>query len=206
MFGVNVSRLGAYLRSISKLVIQVKVLRVFLEVCLNHYYNPRNDDFFREKYMVLETHITEIWDLPGNEKNIICFMHYLLFIFTFSKLPFRSPCQQAKKKKHFFLFSLGVLHGFSQKSNDDEYSWKSNRGDNGSKKKIPVWSPKKIHPPFDFRENSSSFDFRENPCKTPKENKIKCFFFSPCVFWIYSRRCRFHSISGNLVWFPRKSM
>ena len=34
----------------------------------------------------------------------------------------------AKKKKHFFLFSLGVLHGFSLKSNKDGFSWKSNGG------------------------------------------------------------------------------
>ena len=53
----------------------------------------------------------------------------------------------------------------------------------------PHLLPKKIHPPFDFRENSSSFDFRENPCKTPKENKKKnaFIFFTPCVFWICSR-------------------
>ena len=31
----------------------------------------------------------------------------------------------------------------------------------------PRLIPKKIHPPFDFRENSSSFDFRENPSKNP---------------------------------------
>ena len=47
-----------------------------------------------EKYMVLETHITEIWVLSGYEKNIICFMHYLLFIFTFSKLPFISKISE----------------------------------------------------------------------------------------------------------------
>ena len=54
----------------------------------------------------------------------------------------------------------------------------------------PSLLPKKIHPPFDFRENSSSFDFREKSIKTPKENqkKKKCFYFvAPCVFWIYSR-------------------
>ena len=47
-----------------------------------------------EKYMILETHITQIWDLPSNEKNIMCFMHYILCIFVFSKLPFMSPNQQ----------------------------------------------------------------------------------------------------------------
>ena len=51
----------------------------------------------------------------------------------------------------------------------------------------PCLIPKKIHPPFDFRENSSSFDFRENPFKTPKENQKNCFSFAPCVFWICSR-------------------
>ena len=52
----------------------------------------------------------------------------------------------------------------------------------------PRLIPKKIHPPFDFRENSSSFDFRENPCKTPKENKKKnCFFFSsPCFLDLFA--------------------
>ena len=34
--------------------------------------------------------------------------------------------QGAKKKKQFFLFCLGVLHGFSRKSNEDEFSRKSN--------------------------------------------------------------------------------
>ena len=32
------------------------------------------------------------------------------------------------KKKQFFWFSLGVLHGFSRKSNNDEFSRKSNGG------------------------------------------------------------------------------
>ena len=41
---------------------------------------------------------------------------------------------------------------------------------------------KKIHPPFDFRENSSSFDFRENPCKTPHENQKNCFFLCSLCF------------------------
>ena len=52
----------------------------------------------------------------------------------------------------------------------------------------PRLIPKRIHPPFDIRENSSSFNFRENPCKTPKENKKKLLFFlPPCVFWNCSR-------------------
>ena len=46
----------------------------------------------------------------------------------------------------------------------------------------PRLIPKKIHPPFDFRENSSSFDFQENPCKTPKENQKNCCFFLLPVF------------------------
>ena len=36
--------------------------------------------------------------------------------------------REQKKKKHFFWFSLGVLHGFSRKSNKDEFSRKSNGG------------------------------------------------------------------------------
>ena len=33
-----------------------------------------------------------------------------------------------RKKKAIFLVSLGVLHGFSHKSNEDEFSQKSNGG------------------------------------------------------------------------------
>ena len=53
----------------------------------------------------------------------------------------------------------------------------------------PHLLPKKIHPPFDFWENSSSFDFREKSIKTPKENQKKnvFIFIAPCVFWICSR-------------------
>ena len=36
--------------------------------------------------------------------------------------------QGEKKKKQFFWFSLRVLHGFSRKSNEDEFSRKSNGG------------------------------------------------------------------------------
>ena len=36
--------------------------------------------------------------------------------------------REGKKKNNFFLFSLGVLQGFSRKSNEDEFSWKSNGG------------------------------------------------------------------------------
>ena len=54
----------------------------------------------------------------------------------------------------------------------------------------PRLLPKKIHPPFDFRENSSSFDFREksmqNSQEKPKKKK-RFYFVAPCVFWIYSR-------------------
>ena len=35
---------------------------------------------------------------------------------------------QGAKEKHFFWFSLGVLHGFSRKSNEDEFSRKLNGG------------------------------------------------------------------------------
>ena len=42
----------------------------------------------------------------------------------------RDPQEQIQKpqgaKKQFFWFSLGVLHGFSRKSNEDEFSRKSN--------------------------------------------------------------------------------
>ena len=42
--------------------------------------------------------------------------------------PRTDPENTGSKKKQFFLFSLGVLHGFSWKSNEDEFSWKSNGG------------------------------------------------------------------------------
>ena len=51
----------------------------------------------------------------------------------------------------------------------------------------PRLIPKKIHPPFDFRENSSSFDFRENPCKTPKENQKNCFFFFCSLCFLFAK-------------------
>ena len=35
---------------------------------------------------------------------------------------------QGAKEKQFFWFSLGVLHGFSRESNEDEFSRKSNGG------------------------------------------------------------------------------
>ena len=35
---------------------------------------------------------------------------------------------QGAKEKQFFWFPLGVLHGFSRKSNEDEFSRKSNGG------------------------------------------------------------------------------
>ena len=38
----------------------------------------------------------------------------------------KEKTQRAKKRKQFFWFSLMVLHGFSQKSNEDEFSQKSN--------------------------------------------------------------------------------
>ena len=67
---------------------------------------------------------------------------------------------------YFLLVLLGNLHGRSIQ--------------------LPSFC-KKLHPPFDFRENSSSFDFWENPFKTPKENQKNCFSFAPCVFWICFR-------------------
>ena len=33
-----------------------------------------------------------------------------------------------RNKKQFIWFSLGVLHGLSRKSNENEFSWKSNGG------------------------------------------------------------------------------
>ena len=38
----------------------------------------------------------------------------------------RSRKHREQKKSNFFGFSLGVLHGFSRKSNEDEFSRKSN--------------------------------------------------------------------------------
>ena len=49
---------------------------------------------------------------------------------TTAKRPLKQiqKTQGAKDKQFFFLFSLGVLHGFSRKSNEDEFSRKSNGG------------------------------------------------------------------------------
>ena len=52
-------------------------------------------------------------------------------------------------------------------------------------KKNPRLIPKKIHLPFDFRENSSLFDFGESSCKTPQKKLL--FLFAPYAFWICSR-------------------
>ena len=52
-------------------------------------------------------------------------------------------------------------------------------------KKNPRLVPKKIYPPFDFWENSSSFDFRENPCKPQGKQKKLLFFFSLCFLDIF---------------------
>ena len=49
---------------------------------------------------------------------------------------------QGAKEKQFFGFSLGVLHGFSRKSNENEFSRKSNGGwifGGCKKKKIITW-------------------------------------------------------------------
>ena len=45
---------------------------------------------------------------------------------------------QEEKKKQFFWFSLRVLHGFSRKSNEDEFSQKSNE-DEFSRKSNGGW-------------------------------------------------------------------
>ena len=46
---------------------------------------------------------------------------------TIAKRPLkRIQKTQGAKEKQFFWFSLGVLHGFSHKSNEDEFSWKLN--------------------------------------------------------------------------------
>ena len=108
-------------------------------------------------------------------------MHYLLFKFLFPKLPFRSSYQQPspvsmssekhreQKKEQFFWFSLGVLHGFSQKSNKDEFSWKSNRGwrpleqiqkTQGVKKRIFFGFPWGFC--MDFLGNQTRMNFPEN--------------------------------------------
>ena len=42
--------------------------------------------------------------------------------------PRTNPENIGRKKKQMFLFSLGVLHGFCRKSNEDEFSQKSNGG------------------------------------------------------------------------------
>ena len=51
----------------------------------------------------------------------------------------------------------------------------------------PRLIPKKIHPPFDFRENSFSFDFRENPSIQNPQRKPKnlLFFCSLCFLDLF---------------------
>ena len=104
----------------------------------------------------------------------------------FSKLPFRSPCQQpstitcvhviqktqgTKKKKTIFLVFLGVLHGFSRKSNDDELSWKSKGGwkpleqiqkNTGSKKKQFFWFSLGVLHGFCWKSNEDEFSQKSN--------------------------------------------
>ena len=71
----------------------------------------------------------------------------------------------------------------------------------------PRLLPKKIHPPFDFRENSSSFDFREKSIKTPNENQKKKMLlflllsvFSGYVLGFYLLLCHWISILQTLNW------
>ena len=68
-----------------------KLMLWYVEIMMyDHYHYIWESCVYRllyGKYVVLETHITEIWYLSGNEKNIMCFMHYTLFIFVFPKLP-----------------------------------------------------------------------------------------------------------------------
>ena len=47
------------------------------------------------RYMVLETHVNEIWDIPVNEKNITFLMYYILFRYAFPKLPFNVSLSEA---------------------------------------------------------------------------------------------------------------
>ena len=44
------------------------------------------------------------------------------------------PENARSKKKQFFWFSFKVLHGFSRKSNEDEFPRESNEGGNGYNK------------------------------------------------------------------------
>ena len=94
----------------------------------------------------------------SNKKNIIGFMYYLLFKFLFPKLSFRFSCQQAKKTI-FFGFLWGICMDFV--GNQQRMNFPNNRmwAAAMKAKKNPRLIPKKIHLPFDFRENSSSFDF-----------------------------------------------
>ena len=45
-----------------------------------------------------------------------------------NETPRTDPENTGSKKKQIFWFSLGVLHGFSQKSKEDEFSQKANGG------------------------------------------------------------------------------
>ena len=85
-----------------------------------------------------------------------------------------SKRKHRKKKKHFIWFSLGVLHGFSRKSNENEFSWKSNGGwiflgikrgfckekTQEAKKKQFFWFPQGFC--MDFLINQTRMNFLEN--------------------------------------------
>ena len=84
------------------------------------------------KYMVLETHITEIWYLPGNEKNIMCFMHYILFIFAFPKLPLHAS------------ISTAILSPYQQEALHVAWEWRFLKQKNVNlepMKNDPTWQP-----------------------------------------------------------------
>ena len=61
-----------------------------------------------KKYMVLESYISEIWYFRVNEKNIIFFVHYILFTYAFPKLPFNVSLSTYS---HPFIYLVTKNHG-----------------------------------------------------------------------------------------------
>ena len=125
-------------------------------------------------------------------------MHYLLFIFTFPKLPFISlsaTITRVAKKSKFFGYPWGFCMDFLGNQNEDEFSRKSNGGWIFLGIKRGFFLLPSSSPPFDFRENSSSF-FEKIHAKPLGITKKIDFFFAP----VFSRWVSIlHSISRKFI-------
>ena len=68
------------------------------------------------------------------------------------------PENTGSKKKAIFWFSLGVLHGFSRKSNEDEFFRKSNGGGGGSNRSKKYREQKKAYNISEISEIKGNFE------------------------------------------------